>query len=278
MSMVRTPAALALLLASMSAPGLLYAAPAAAATTSPTFVRAAHQQLGNNHVAADFDGDGRPDLAGQGVQAAAVLLNRGDGTFGAWVDYPVADWTQDLAAGDFNADGRSDLVATINNPQTSLSLLLGNGNGTFQPPREIDIGSPATRIAVGDFDRDGVKDLSIVTSRARLLLLEGLGDGTFAQQPALQLTDPSLFMEATDVDVADLTGDAIQDIVVAVALNGSKTAISDGNGDGTFRAPLLLTEPNLNVPHYQAVADYNLDNFPDLAISLANGNSGPMQD
>jgi FG-GAP-like repeat len=49
--------------------------------------------LGNNHVAADFNGDGRLDIAGQGAQAAAVLLNRGDGSFGARVDYPVAGAT-----------------------------------------------------------------------------------------------------------------------------------------------------------------------------------------
>ena len=106
-----------------------------------------------------------------------------------------------------------------------------------------------------------------------------VGDGSFNQQPTLTLiTENNLGMDATDIDVADLNGDAVEDLVVAVALNGSKTAILTGNGDGTFRQPpLLLTEPGINVPQYQAVADYNGDGFQDLALALANGNSGLME-
>jgi hypothetical protein len=54
------------------------------------------------HVAADLNGDGKPDLAGSGATSAAVMLNNGDGAFQARVDYLVAGQTQDVAAGDFN--------------------------------------------------------------------------------------------------------------------------------------------------------------------------------
>ena len=66
-----------------------------------------------------------------------IRLNNGAGTFGEAVDYPVAptpNSAQDLAAGDFNGDGRLDLVVTLNDPVTSLSLLTGNGDGTFNAP------------------------------------------------------------------------------------------------------------------------------------------------
>jgi hypothetical protein len=106
----------------------------------------------------------------------------------------------------------------------------------------------------------------------------GVGDGTLVLQPTITIIpNQNLGMDNTDIDVGDFNGDAIQDLVVAVSLNGSRTAILIGNGDGTFRAPLLITEPNLNVPHYQAVADYNGDGFQDLAISLANGTQGLME-
>jgi hypothetical protein len=310
---------------------------ATAATTAPTFSRADHPQLGSNLIAADFNGDGRPDLAGIGAQSAAVILASGNGTFGARVEHPVASWAQDLAAGDLNGDGRTDLVLTINDPQISLSLLagngdgtfapavnfantsgfdspaivitdlnndarldlvfahqigcftapcvvartlsvmMGNGDGTFQPSREIEVGTGMSRIAVGDFNRDGNKDLAIAGDSSRVYRLFGAGDGTFVQQPTLTLTADTFGVDATDIDVADFNGDTIQDLVVAIALNGSRTAILIGLGDGTFQQPLIITDQNLNVPQVQAVADYNGDGFQDLALGLANGNQGLMQ-
>ncbi len=310
---------------------------AAGATTAPTFLRADHQQLGNNHVVADFNGDGRPDVAGQGAQSVAVLLNQGGGAFGARVEYPVADWTQDLAAADFNRDGRIDLAVTINSPQTSLSLLmgrgdgsfeaavnvanttgldspavvatdldhdtrpdllvahsiacftapcvtgttmsvlLGNGDGTFQPPREVEVGRGMAKIAVGDFDRDGHKDLAVGGDSSRLYLLRGHGDGTFTQQPTITLTADTFGVNGTDVDVGDFDRDGLVDLVVALPHNGSRTAVLIGNGDGTFRPPLILTDPGQRFPQFQAVADYNGDGFQDLAITLGDGTAGLLQ-
>ena len=71
------------------------------------------------------------NLAGSALNAASVMLNNGDGTFRRKIDYPVAGQTQDIAAGDFNGDGKMDLAVSINTQQISLSLLIGNGGGTF---------------------------------------------------------------------------------------------------------------------------------------------------
>jgi hypothetical protein len=293
--------------------------------------------LGNNHVVADFNGDGKPDLAGTASMAAAIMLGNGDGTFQAKVEYPVASWTQDLAAGDFNGDGLMDLVVTINDPQIGLSLITGNGNGTFNPPvnfpnssgfdspavvatdldndgrldvvighqiacftapctvaktitvmrgngngtfqpaQEITVGSGTAKIAVGDFNRDGIKDLGLASDSSRVYILLGIGNGTFIQQPTLTLTPDTFGVDAADIDVADFNGDTIEDLVVAIALNGSRTAILIGNGNGSFQAPSIINEPGLRIPQYQAVADYNGDGFQDLALSLGWGTEGLME-
>jgi FG-GAP-like repeat len=71
-----------------------------------------------------------------------------------------------------------------------------------------------------------------------------------------------------------LNGDTIQDLVVAIGLNGSRTAILLGNNDGTFQPARIITDLRLRVPQYQAIADFNRDGFPDLAISMADGTEG----
>jgi hypothetical protein len=135
-----------------------------------------------------------------------------------------------------------------------------------------------SRIAVGDFNRDGIKDLGITGDSAQFYVLIGVGDGTFTRQPTIMLVaDNTLGVDGTDVDAADLNGDALPDLVVAIALNGSRTAILIGNGDGTFRPPAIITEPGQRVPQYQAVADFNGDGRQDIALSLGWGLQGWME-
>ena len=124
-------------------------------------------------VAADFNGDGRLDIA---VGSGAVLLGKGDGTFQPEVDYPLG---VPLAVGDFNNDGKPDLIG-INSGSGTVSVLLGKGDGTFgfamnSPAGDVGI---AGGLAVGDFNQDGKLDAVALTSSGYSILL-GNGDGTF---------------------------------------------------------------------------------------------------
>ncbi len=304
-----------------------------------TFTRTNYPILGNNHIVADLNGDDIPDLAATGSGGVGVMLGNGDGTFRPRVNYSTGAQSQDLAAGDFNSDGRVDLAVSLNSAQFSLALLTGNGNGTFnapvtfentaaqddspaivatdldndgrldvvlahmlscfvspcvaarnitvmlgfgdgtfQTPFELDVGTGMSRIAVGDFNSDGIKDLGIAGDRAQVYILLGIGNGSFLKQPTMNLlTEGTIGVDGTDIDVADLNGDTIQDLVVAIALNGSRTAILLGNNDGTFQPARIITEPRLRVPQYQVIADFNRDGFLDLAMALANGTEGLLE-
>jgi hypothetical protein len=242
---------------------------------------------GMDVTTGDFTGDGRLDLAvtiNSPEIGLSILLNNGDGTFGARLDVPNAAGFDSpaIVTTDLDNDARLDLVvghqiACYTAPcrtATVISVLRGNGDGTFQPARVIDVGSSTAKMAVGDFDRDGLKDLVIASHGSRVLVLLGVGDGTFDQLPTMVLIpENNLGMDGTDADVADLNRDGIDDAVIAVALNGSRTAILLGNGDGTFRAT-LLTEPNILIPQHQAIADYDGDGILDLALSLGWGTNG----
>ena len=163
-----------------------------ASAQSATFTRTDYPILGNNHIVADLNGDGIPDLAATSAIGVGIMLGVGDGTFLPRVDFSTGAQSQDLAAGDFNTDGRMDLAVSLINAQFSLALLTGNGNGTFNTPVMFDnIGalddSPA--IVATDLNNDGHLDVVLAHMLAcfagpcvavrNITVMLGLGNGTF---------------------------------------------------------------------------------------------------
>lgn len=238
----------------------------------------------------DFNGDGKLDLVvtiNDPEIGLALLTGNGNGSFSAPVNFPNTSHRDSPAvvATDLDNDGRLDVVmahqiACYTAPCVvgrTITVLLGLGDGTFQPPWEMEVGTGMSRIVVADFNRDGLKDLAIAGDRSQVYVLFGVGNGTFLQQPTITLTADTLGVDATDIDLADFNGDATPDLVVAIGLNGSRTAILLGNTDGTFGQPRIITEPGGRVPQYQVVGDFNRDGFQDVAISLGFGSNGLME-
>jgi len=83
-------------------------------------------------VVADFNGDGRADIATSNLgRSIGILLGNGDGTFQALATISVPREFFSLAAGDFNRDGKTDVVTS------NADVLLGRGDGTFQGSRQL---------------------------------------------------------------------------------------------------------------------------------------------
>jgi hypothetical protein len=232
---------------------------------SPLFVPVSSSSyFGTNLAVGDFNGDGKPDLvAGApgaffGHDNVSVLLGNGDGTFQTARLFSVGYGPIHVAVGDFNRDGKPDIVAA-NRYDNTVSVLLGNGDGTFQAARNVAVGSPFD-VAVGDFNGDGKPDLAVRSGpNGNVSVLLGNGDGTFQplQQPAISLTTSSFA-------VGDFNGDGKQDLA---ATTGRDVYVALGNGDGTFQTAQLVSTGEGPI----VVADFNGDGKPDLVIGNETG-------
>jgi parallel beta-helix repeat protein len=224
----------------------------------------------NAVVAADFNGDGNVDLAVANMGSASrptvtLLLGKGDGTFAASTVQTgvLAYW---LAAGDFNGDGIADLVIVdIKNVQ----VLLGNGDGTFAGLSPFFPDQVATGVVVADLNQDGSLDLALPILNGGAIganLFLGNGDGTFTKASPPTLNGVSIALGA-----GDLNRDGFLDLA-ATQNNPQYVAIAFGNGKGVFKDVPVSPATGDN-PMSMALADFDGDGTPDLAVANADDNN-----
>jgi hypothetical protein len=223
----------------------------------------------------DLNGDGRPDLVTLGDRTASVRLGLGDGTFQSApvFSHQAESLLIDFTLADVDGDRRLDLVLTANDG--FVRLLSGTGNGSFQFVRDFAFGFGVNSAAVGDMNGDGRADLVTAndsTNSIAITLADGRGG----------FLEPRTFaagVGADNVRLADFNGDGRLDAVVANWLNrlvndegpgdpyGASVGVLLGNGDGTL-GPMQAYDivDAITV----AVADFNRDGRPDLAVAGFN--------
>jgi hypothetical protein len=222
-------------------------------------------------LAGDLNGDGKPDLVTNGSGALHAFLSHGDGTFGATIDSPVMSPAVP-AFGDFNNDGKLDVVVAHPGTGTTVGILLGNGDGTFQAGRE----SPTSEanpwsVTTGDLNHDGKLDvvapISSPTKAVNVLLANG--DGSLQTAKVSTAGDDPEYAA-----VADLDGDGKLDVVVTNFGAGGAPSVSValGSGDGTFKQPSLSSPAAAGgVVRGVALGDLSGDGKPDVVVGVDSG-------
>jgi hypothetical protein len=198
-----------------------------AATNSPL----SGQPFEEYVIAADFNNDGKPDLAvinNDTSGTIAIYLGNGDGTFQAPTTVNSGGFPKSFTVADVNGDGDLDLIVPVQST-AQVAILLGHGDGTFAAPSFYAVGNASTFVAVGDFNGDGKPDLVVVNdSSNNVSVLLGNGDGTFQAQTTYSVGN---FPEG--VAVGDFNNDGKLDLAVS---DGSGVSLLLGNGNGTFGA------------------------------------------
>ena len=230
-------------------------------------------------VLADLDADGNLDL----VTNTTLYPGDGKGGFLAGIPFQSADrqnagaiYSDSVAVGDLNGDGKLDVVTANGNWNTVSIFLNQGGRKLVQSGTSLWSGNNPTALAVADVNWDGKADL-VVTNAAEsdLSVFLGKGDGTFLAPSKEFAIGGSPFTRPV---LADFSGDGDLDVVLSD--EQSSVVLALGNGDGTFRAASVT---NIVVPPGSAnsggafsiaSADLNGDGIPDFVIGQSSTSPG----
>jgi hypothetical protein len=230
---------------------------------------------------ADLAGNGDEDLVGVPTLHGPVYVAQPgpSGPFavvqtynfpGVGGTYPIPNR---VTVGDFNGDGKPDIVVSEAKLANYISVLLNNGNGTFGTAQKYTVGGNPAAVATGDLTGGGHVDIVTANTNGTVSVLPGLGNGTFGAAQNYAIAGP-----ASSVAVGDFNNDGHLDIATTGA---TEMDVLLNNGNGTFAAYQKVGPAGSDL----VAADFNGDGYPDLAqidatknnivVLLNTGNWGP---
>jgi hypothetical protein len=225
----------------------------------------------------DFNNDRKLDIAviNYGTNEIVILFGFGDGTFflGSAFSTGIESQPNTLATGDFNKDGRLDIV--VANPgSNNIGVFLGSGNEPFSGEwgMFIDDGSQPYSVAIGDFNNDGQSDIVAADYGAdNIVILVGTGEGN-GNGEIMSTYSTGVNSAPYFVAIGDFNNDNQSDIVVTNSQTDN-IAIFFGYGNGTFAVGTKHSTGTRSRPYALAIADFNHDNMSDIVVANSGTNN-----
>jgi hypothetical protein len=206
-------------------------------------------------VAADINGDGKPDLitANFTTDTLTVFTNNGSGVFGSNATYTVGSQPRSVVAVDVNGDDKLDLISA-NSVSGTLTVLTNNGSGVFGSNATYNVGSQPRSVVAADVNGDGKVDLICANAGGgTLTVLTNNGSGAFGLNATYTVGNAPYSVVAADVN-----GDGLMDLVSANEGSGTLTVLTNTAvvGTGAFHN-VVLSWPT-NAPGFGLQQNFNL--------------------
>jgi ELWxxDGT repeat protein len=268
--------------------------------TTPTFAAAQTFGAGSylrSVAVADFNGDGKPDIAVVGsdvptfdrysstLDTVAILRNTtiAGATTASFatrqlLSADLQDSPRRVTVGDMNNDGKLDLVVT-NFESASAETYLNStrpGATTFAllPVLANVVGPDATVTALADLNGDGKADMSVANNGVVSVLMNATvlpnRESTLAPKQDLQVGSLPY-----SVAVGDLNGDGRLDLAVANYGSNTVSVLFNTTTPGAA-GPSYFTKQDFGTaqhPQSVTIGDLNGDGLPDLAVANRNGSA-----
>ena len=208
-------------------------------------------------VAADVNGDGKPDLISANYNAAtlSVVTNNGSGGFATAATVSVGSGPIAVTAADVNGDSKLDLISA-NRLDNTLSVRTNSGSGAFVAAATLSVGINPYSVTAADVNGDGAVDLISANRDANTLSVLTNSSGSF-----VLASSPTVGTAPRSVAVADVNGDGKVDLISGNSAANTLTVLTN-NGSGGF---VLASSPAVGGdPGSVAAADVNGDGKVDL--------------
>ena len=252
-------------------------------------------------AAADFNRDGRPDLAvgnffstdrvrlvDAGIDFFANRTPQGAATprLVKAATIPAGTAPEGFAVGDFNADGRPDLafsdygvLGLANTSDVSIVLnrtVPGSDAFRFSARMSLPVGIGPIGVSATDVNRDGLTDLVVANnfsfSASVLLNRTPAGARQVSFRAPVDFAVGSPLIGPETLTTGDLNRDARPDVVTPNFLSdglGSMSVLINRTRLGTS-TPAMSEESRYRAgigPQHAAIGDLNGDAVPDIAVA-----------
>lgn len=222
-------------------------------------------------VVADFNGDGKPDVAVTlpANDVIQVLLGSGDGTFFSSTRYPTDKYPSVIVAAPLRSSPVIDLAVSCRD-SARVKFFFGDGAGSFIDAGSLDVTKLPERLIAGNFS--GTEDVVVVNrGEENLTYFKGDGAGGFVGYNIPASKDPF------DLAAGDFSGDGSPDFVV-VELVKRVLGVNRGDGAGGFFRTQIGFESQIAQPRRVNICGGTKDDlllvqsFSDRVLLFCNVN------
>jgi hypothetical protein len=261
----------------------------AGSITASSFAPRANFAVGNiplKVLLVDLDGDGKLDIACVNNGSSLISLLRNTATpgvidntsFAPKADLaPAADpyWA---AAGDFNGDGKPDLVVSCYG-SGALSVFQNNstaGTLSFGPREDLGFDMASASVEVGDIDGDGKQDIVVAGTSPFIWIFRNVNSGGALSAGSFAPRVTWVPNRGATVTLADVDGDGKLDMVTPNATDNNVSVWRNTSTPGVINSSSFASRVNFptgNYPYRAAVGDLDGDGKPDLVMANADSHN-----